>query len=70
MRNDPHASWVTLNAAAARTSHQPLLGTGTAGRVRYQINVGSAMPHFASPSLSGGYALVGTMSGVVAVSGA
>jgi outer membrane protein assembly factor BamB len=40
------------------------------GRVRRQISVGAALPHFASPSLSGRLALVGTLSGVVAVSGA
>ena len=40
------------------------------GRVRHQIRLGSALPHFASPSLSGSLALIGTMSGVVAVHGA
>ncbi|HEU5416685.1 MAG TPA: PQQ-binding-like beta-propeller repeat protein [Streptosporangiaceae bacterium] len=40
------------------------------GRVRAQVSVGSALPHFASPSLSGGLVLLGTMHGVVAVSGA
>jgi polyvinyl alcohol dehydrogenase (cytochrome) len=40
------------------------------GRARRQISVGAALPHFASPSLSGRLALVGTLSGVVAVSGA
>ncbi|HEY5987076.1 MAG TPA: PQQ-binding-like beta-propeller repeat protein [Streptosporangiaceae bacterium] len=40
------------------------------GRVLRQISVGVELPHFASPSLSGRLALVGTMSGVVAVSGA
>jgi polyvinyl alcohol dehydrogenase (cytochrome) len=40
------------------------------GRVRHQIALGSALPHFVSPSLSGGLLLVGTLSGVVAVSGA
>jgi outer membrane protein assembly factor BamB len=45
------------------------LDPGT-GRIRHQISLGSALPHFASPSLSGTLALVGTMSGVVAVSGA
>jgi hypothetical protein len=32
--------------------------------------VGSPLPHFASPALSGGLALLGMMHGVVAVSGA
>jgi outer membrane protein assembly factor BamB len=40
------------------------------GHVRHQIRLGSALPHFASPSLSGPLALIGTMSGVVAVHGA
>jgi streptogramin lyase len=45
------------------------LDPGT-GHVRHEIGLGSALPHFASPSLSGSLALVGTMQGVVAVSGA
>jgi outer membrane protein assembly factor BamB len=40
------------------------------GRVQQHISLGSALPHFVSPSLSGGLVLVGTMHGVVAVSGA
>ena len=40
------------------------------GHVRHRISLGSPLPHFASPSLSGHLALVGTMHGVVAVSGA
>ena len=39
------------------------------GAVRHKIRVGSALPHFASPSLSGRLALIGTMTGVAAVSG-
>ncbi|MEN3357400.1 MAG: hypothetical protein V7637_1382, partial [Mycobacteriales bacterium] len=39
------------------------------GAVRQRIGVGKA-PHFASPTLSGSHAYVGTMTGVVAVSGA
>ena len=45
------------------------LDPGT-GRVRHRISLGSALPHFASPSLSGPFVLVGTMHGVVAVRGA
>ena len=45
------------------------LDPGT-GHVRRQIRLGSALPHFASPSLSGPLALIGTMNGVVAVHGA
>jgi outer membrane protein assembly factor BamB len=39
------------------------------GHVRHKIGLGSALPHFASPSLSGSLALIGTTSGVVAVRG-
>jgi outer membrane protein assembly factor BamB len=40
------------------------------GRVRQHIALGGALPHFASPSLSGGLVLTGTMTGVTAVNGA
>jgi outer membrane protein assembly factor BamB len=40
------------------------------GQVRQRIALGSALPHFVSPALSGGLVLLGTLSGVVAVSGA
>lgn len=40
------------------------------GQVRHQISLGATLPHFVSPSLSGQLALVGTMRGVVAVTGA
>ena len=40
------------------------------GHVRHQIRLGSALPHFVSPTLSGSLALVGTLNGVVAVRGA
>ncbi|HEY3976613.1 MAG TPA: PQQ-binding-like beta-propeller repeat protein [Streptosporangiaceae bacterium] len=40
------------------------------GRVQARIALGAALPHFVSPALSGGLVLVGTLSGVVAVSGA
>ncbi|HSR82618.1 MAG TPA: PQQ-binding-like beta-propeller repeat protein [Streptosporangiaceae bacterium] len=39
------------------------------GAVRQQISLGGPLPHFVSPSLSGGLVLVGTMTGVTAVSG-
>jgi len=39
------------------------------GHIRHQISLRSPLPHFASPSLSGGLAFVGTMGGVVAVRG-
>jgi polyvinyl alcohol dehydrogenase (cytochrome) len=44
------------------------LDSGT-GAVRQQVDIGTA-PHFASPTLSGSRAYVGTMAGVVAVDGA
>ncbi len=40
------------------------------GHVRRQLGLGGALPHFASPSLSGNLVLVGTLTGVVAVRGA
>jgi polyvinyl alcohol dehydrogenase (cytochrome) len=53
------------------------LGAGTlyqvslaSGQVRQQISLGASLPHFASPSLSGPLVLIGTMHGVVAVTGA
>jgi PQQ-like domain len=41
----------------------------TTGRTRQKLAVGE-LPHFVSPTLSGSLALVGTMTGVTAVSGA
>jgi polyvinyl alcohol dehydrogenase (cytochrome) len=40
------------------------------GAIRQQISLGGQLPHFVSPSLSGGLVLVGTLTGVTAVSGA
>lgn len=40
------------------------------GAVRQHIKVARALPHFVSPSLAGGLVLIGTMTGVTAVSGA
>jgi polyvinyl alcohol dehydrogenase (cytochrome) len=40
------------------------------GAVRHQIRLGGALPHFVSPALSGTLVLVGTLHGVVAISGA
>jgi polyvinyl alcohol dehydrogenase (cytochrome) len=40
------------------------------GRVKHRIRLGTGLPHFASPSLSGRLVLVGTLHGVVAVRGA
>ncbi len=39
------------------------------GRVLARINLASQLPHFVSPALSGGLVLVGTMTGVTALSG-
>jgi len=40
------------------------------GAVHQRISLRGALPHFASPSLSGDLVLVGTMTGVTAISGA
>jgi PQQ-like domain len=39
------------------------------GAVMHKIPLGSALPHFASPSLTGRLVLIGTLHGVVAVTG-
>jgi polyvinyl alcohol dehydrogenase (cytochrome) len=59
------AIWVTDNAAGTLFELSP-----ATGRVRHQISLGGALPHFASPSLTGRLVLIGTMHGVVAVTGA
>jgi outer membrane protein assembly factor BamB len=77
----PSVSWT----AQATVSGSPTVGGGavwvvdptgvlyaldqTTGAVREQITVGG-VPHFASPTLSGQRAYVGTMNGVVAIGGA
>jgi hypothetical protein len=40
------------------------------GAVRQSISLGGPLPHFVSPTLSNTLAIVGTLRGVVAVSGA
>ncbi|MGB6457657.1 MAG: PQQ-binding-like beta-propeller repeat protein [Streptosporangiaceae bacterium] len=40
------------------------------GQVRSQLRVAGALPHFVSPTLSGGLVLIGTLTGVTAVAGA
>jgi outer membrane protein assembly factor BamB len=40
------------------------------GQVQHRIDLGSALPHFASPSLSGDLVFTGTLAGVTAVRGA
>jgi outer membrane protein assembly factor BamB len=59
------AVWVPDSGAAVLYE----LDQGT-GQVRHKIGLGAALPHFASPSLSGPLVLLGTMHGVVAVRGA
>ncbi len=78
----PHAGW-TAQAAGAHGS--PVTGGGavwvvdydsgvlyaldpSSGAIRGRVTIGTA-PHFAAPSLSGSQAYVGTLAGVVAVSG-
>jgi outer membrane protein assembly factor BamB len=77
-----HVAWHTSSGADG----PPAIGGGTvwsvnisagvlyavsqsSGAVRASIRVG-AVPHFAAPSLSGGYVFVGTMRGVLAVKAA
>ena len=59
------AVWVT--GIASGVLYQVSLATG---RVLHRIGLGSQLPHFESPSLSGPLVLVGTLHGVVAVTGA
>ena len=40
------------------------------GAVRYSLGLGMALPHFASLSMSGSHAFLGTDDGVTAVAGA
>ncbi|HVB43397.1 MAG TPA: PQQ-binding-like beta-propeller repeat protein [Streptosporangiaceae bacterium] len=58
------AVWVTDNPAGVLYQLDP-----ATGQVLHQISLGSALPNFASPALSGRLVLVGTMRGVVAVAG-
>jgi polyvinyl alcohol dehydrogenase (cytochrome) len=59
------AVWVTNYYAGVLYELDP--GTG---RVLHSIRLGSPLPHFESPSLSGRLVLVGTLHGVIAVRGA
>jgi hypothetical protein len=40
------------------------------GAVRFSLSLGTSLPHFASLSMAGGHAFLGTGHGVTAVSGA
>ena len=79
----PHPGWT---AAAAQAHGSPVTGGGAVwvvdydggvlyalnpadGSIRASVHIGTA-PHFAAPSLSGAHAYVGTLDGVVAISGA
>ena len=59
------AVWVTDTAAGVLYE----LNARTGG-IRHQIGLGSPLAHFASPVLTGRVVLVGTLHGVVAVTGA
>jgi outer membrane protein assembly factor BamB len=59
------AVWVTDTAAGVLYE----LNART-GAIRHQIGLGSPLAHFASPVLTGRVVLVGTLHGVVAVTGA
>ena len=59
------AVWVTDTANGVLYELSP-----RTGGIRHQIRLGSQLAHFASPSLSGRLVLIGTLHGVVAVTGA
>ncbi len=59
------AVWVTDWSAGTLYELNP--GTG---KTRYSLSLGTTLPHFASPSITGNHAFIGTSDGVVAVAGA
>ncbi len=59
------AVWVTDWTAGTLYELDP-----ATGKTRYSVNLGTSLPHFASLSMTGSHAFVGTMAGVVAVAGA
>jgi outer membrane protein assembly factor BamB len=59
------AVWVTSTSAGVLYE----LNASTGG-IRHQVRLGSPLAHFASPTLAGRVVLVGTLHGVVAVTGA
>ncbi len=59
------AVWVTDNSAGVLFELSP-----ASGAVMHKLPLGSPLPHFASPSLSGRLVLIGTLHGVLAVAGA
>ena len=59
------AIWVPDTSAGVLYELNP-----STGKAVHQITLGSQLPHFASPSLSGRLVLIGTLHGIVAVTGA
>ena len=61
------AVWVTRYSDTGGTLYELNPATGA---VKSQLAVGQGLPHFSSLSLAGGMAFLGTLHGIVAVSGA
>jgi hypothetical protein len=59
------AGWVTDYTAGTLYELDP-----ASGATRYSLNLGTSLPHFASLSMTGSHAYVGTSQGVIAVAGA
>jgi len=59
------AVWVTDWTAGTLYELDPATGA-----TRYSLSLGTSLPHFASLSMTGSYAYLGTSQGVVAVAGA
>lgn len=59
------AVWVADYAAGTLYELDPATGA-----TRYTLNLGTSLPHFASPSMTGSHAFLGTTQGVIAVAGA
>ena len=59
------AVWVTDYAAGTLYELDP-----ATGGVRYSVSLGVSLPHFASLSMAGARAYLGTTQGVIAVTGA
>jgi hypothetical protein len=61
------AVWVTRYSDTSGTLYELNPATGA---VKSQLAIGQGLPHFSSLSLAGGMAFLGTLHGIVAVSGA
>jgi len=61
------AVWVTHYSDTSGTLYELNPATGA---VKSQLAIGQGLPHFSSLSLAGGMAFLGTLHGIVAVSGA